>query len=105
MDDKTYNVVVLTDDIENQTLTNKISEYIKAYHEVESSGLTILFVAVYKDMLNSNRKRIKLFTEFKASNVDLIIEVEGYGFSTNNSLRDKSYKYIADNNLKITKIK
>jgi len=72
----TFNVVLLTENIENQNLTDKVSEYIRAYHGVESSNLTLLFVAVYKNMLNSKRKMIKVFSEFNIENTNLIVEVD-----------------------------
>ena len=103
-DKTTFNIVVLTDNIENQNLTDKVAEYIRDYYGPESKSLTILFVAVYKTMLNSNRKKVKVFSEWKIENTDLIVEVENYSFTTS-MLREKIYNFISENNLVIVKIK
>ena len=101
-----FRVVVLTDDIERQEIVSKVSDYISSFNqEIEKDNLVVLFIPVYKFILNSKRARIKLFDDKAFSiAVDLCVEVDGFGFESA-SLREKCYDYVTKNNLIIVKIK
>lgn len=102
---ESFNVLVLTDDIEKQELTNKITEYISSYYpEVKENNSSILFTAMYKFVLNVKNKRIKIFNPASVNYIDAVVEVDGFGFESA-SLREKCYNYITENNLVIVKIK